>query len=324
MTPQPDCAKHHLMIRTIFTLALLLATPALSAEWTYTDGAGKSVVLDQPPLRIIAHSSVAAALLPYGIRPVGILRDGPPSLDRALEGLGLDDIPVVSKGWFEIDAEAVLNLDPDIIITEYSLAEHTYQGGTNEGAIAERLEAIAPTIGIARTNSVMAMLDAYRDFAASLGADTETPALLTARAGLDAAIARLKAATAANPDLAVMAVSPSSSGLSIAIPADFGELSDFAGWGVNLVSPEATPGTNYLTVSWENAQSYPADVILLDDRWQASPYEIVRNNPLGQRLPAVLANQLGDWPADWIRSPTVYATEIDKLSALIARSVPLK
>lgn len=308
------------MVRTILALVLLLAHPAFAAEWRYTDGAGKTVVLDQPPLRIIAHSSVAAALLPYGIRPVGILRDGPPSRDRALEGLNLDDIPVVSKGWFEIDAEAVLNLDPDIIITEYALAEHTYQGGTNEGAIAERLEAIAPMIGIARTNSVTAMLDAYRDFAASLGADTATPALVDARTRLDTAIARLKSANAANPGLSVMAVSPASSGLSIAVPNDFGELADFADWGVNFVTPEATPGTNYLTVSWENAKSHAADVILLDDRWDTSPYTIIRDNPLGQRLPAVIANQLGDWPADWIRSPAVYATAIDSLTALIARS----
>lgn len=302
----------------------LLAMPALAAEWRYTDGAGKSVVLDAVPLRIIAHSSVAAALIPYGIRPIGILRDGPPSLDRALDGLDVSDIPVVSKGWFDIDAEAVLKLDPDIILTEYSLAEHTYQGGTAEGAMADRLESIAPTIGIARTNSIVDMLDAYRTFALSLGADTETPALKADRARLTTAIAALKAVAAAKPDLAVMAASPSSSGLSIAIPADFGELSDFAGWGVNLVSLEATPGTSYLTVGWENASAYPADIILLDDRWETSPYDVIRNNPLGQRLPAVVADQLGDWPAEWIRSPAVYATEIDKLTALIERSHSIK
>lgn len=308
------------MLKTLLLVSLLLATPGIAAEWRYTDGAGKSVVLDQPPIRIIAHSSVAAALIPYGIRPVGILRDGPPSLDRSLQGLDLEAIPTVSQGWFDIDAEAVLNLDPDIIITEYALAEHTYQGGIAEGAMAERLQSIAPTIGIARTSSIMGMLDAYRDFAQSLGADTQASALVADRVALEAAINALKSAAAARPDLTLMAISPGSSGPSIAIPSYFGELADFAGWGVHLVSPEVTPGTSYLTISWENAALYPADILLLDDRWETSPYEMIRANPIGQRLPAVIADQLGDWPAEWIRSPAVYAEQIDKLTALIARS----
>lgn len=305
---------------TLFAALSLLLAPALAAEWHYVDGAGKAVALPAPPARIIAHSSVAAALLPYGIRPVGILRDGPPALDRALDGLDLADIPIVSTGWFEIDAEAVLNLDPDLIVTEYALAEKIYQGGTHEGAIATRLEAIAPVIGIPRGNSVMEMLDTYRAFAASLGADTETPALIADRARLERAIATLRSADAAKPGLAVMAASVSATGLSIALPAQFGELHDLAGWGIDLVSPEPMGAGSYVTLSWENAGQYHADLLLLDDRWQLSAQDIIAAQPLAQRLPAIRAGQIGDWPAEWVRSPGVYAQKIEELAGLIAHS----
>ncbi len=312
------------MLRTLFVLALLLVTPTLAAEWRYTDGAGKSVVLSAPPARIIAHSTVAAALLPYGIRPVGILRDGPPSRDRALEGLDLDGIPIVSSGWFEIDAEAVLALDPDIIITEYAVFERIYQGGTHEGAIAARLESIAPVIGIPRTASISGMLEAYRAFAASLGADTDAPALAADKARFEAAVQGLQAATAAKPELTLMALSPGHSSLSIAVPSLFGELNDFAQWGVRLVAPEATPGTSYLTVSWENAGGYHADILLLDDRWETSSHELLATHPTGRRLPAVAAGQMGDWPAEWIRSYRAYAEAIEALTGLIERSRVLR
>lgn len=312
------------MIRSAFALFsaafLLFAAPALAAEWRYEDGAGTLVVLPAPPQRIIAHASVAAALIPYGIVPVGILRDGPPSRDRALDGLDLSAIPVVSRGWFEIDAEAVLNLDPDLIVTEYSLTEHIYQGGTHEDAVAERLDSIAPIIGIARGTSIVDILETYRDFAASLGADTQTETLLAERSRFDRAVARFRQALAAKPGLSVLAVSPSASGLSIGVPDYFGELRDWRDWGLDIVSPEATPGTSYFSVSWENAEQYSADILLLDDRWETSSLDIMEQHPIGRRLPAIAAGQVGDWPAEWIRSYGVYADEIENLTALIDRS----
>ncbi len=310
-----------MLARCLAIIFFVLAGPSIAAEWHYTDGAGKQVTLAEPPQRIIAHSTVAAALIPLGIIPVGIFRDGPPSLDRSLEGIDIGNIPIVSHGWFEIDAEAILALDPDIIITEYSTIERTYDGGTHEGAaITARLESIAPIIGIARGPSIEAIIETYYAFAETLGADIETPALLADRAAFDAAVANFKRAVAAKPGLTVMAVSPFNTGLSIASPPYFGELSDFVGWGLKMITPKVAPGTSYETLSWELADTYKPDVLLLDDRWENSSYEIITNHPLAKRLPAVVANQLGDWPADWIRSYRVYAQELDQLSALIARS----
>lgn len=309
------------MLRTLLlAVTFALPIPAFAAEWTYTDGAGTTVTLPDVPTRIVAHSSAAAALLSHGITPVGILLDGQPSLEHSLDGFDTSNIPIVSRGWFDIDAEAVLNLDPDLIVTEYSLTEHIYQGGTHEDDMQARLKEIAPVIGIARSNSILEILDAYETFAENLGAEPESADQSADRARLDKAVADLQAAIAAKPGLSVMAVSPGTQNMSIAVPALFGELNDLANWGLPLFAPPADPGTSYLTVSWEQAAQYQADIILLDDRWEQSSLETIKANPLGSRLAAVEASQTGDWPAEWIRTYGAYAKEIEDLTALIQRS----
>ena len=50
-----------------------------------------------------------------------------------------------------------------------------------------------------------------------------------------------------------------------------------------------------------------------------SPTRVTMNalkaaQPLAERLPAVAAGQLGDWPAGWIRSYRVYAEQLDELT----------
>jgi len=307
------------MFRILLTLALLV-TPTLAAEWTYTDGAGKTVTLPEAPARIIAHVNAAAALIPLGIRPIGVFLDGPPSVDRAAQGLDLTGVEIVGRGWYELDAEAILNLDPDLIVTEWWPREGFYGGAVGDTAIIDRIEAIAPIVGPAQGNSVVTMIEDFAALAESLGADLNAPTILADKAEFDAALARFKSAVAAKPDLTVMAASPSSSGISIAAPAEFGELADFAAWGLDLVVPVTDPDSSYQTLSWENANLYPADIILLDDRWGDRTAQDLAAQPLAQRLPAVAAGQIGDWPAGWIRSYRVYAEELDKLTELIERS----
>lgn len=299
---------------------ILLATPVLAADWTYTDGAGKTVTLPEPPTRIIAHVNAAAALIPLGIKPIGIFLDGPPSVDRAADGLDLTGIEIVGRGWYELNAESVLTLDPDLILTEWWPREGFYGGAVGDAAIVERIEAIAPIAGPAQGASVISLIADYATLAASLGADLDAPAILADRQLFEVALARFQAAVAARPGLTVMAASPSSSGISVAAPAEFAELSDLATWGLDLVVPETDPESSYQTLSWENADLYAADIILLDDRWGDRTAQDLAAQPLAQRLPAVAAGQLGDWPAGWIRNYRTYAEQLDKLTALIERS----
>ncbi|MCR6672348.1 ABC transporter substrate-binding protein [Devosia ginsengisoli] len=299
---------------------VLLVTPTLAAEWTYTDGAGKPVTLPEPPTRIIAHINAAAALIPLGITPSGVFLDGPPSVDRAMEGLDLTGVAIVGRGWYELDAEAILALDPDLIITEYWPREGFYGGAVGDAGITAQIESIAPIVGPAQGKSILTMLDDFAALAESLGADPEAPSLLADKAAFAAARARFQAAVAAHPGLTVMAASPGATGLSIAAPSEFAELSDFAAWGLDIVTPVTDADSSYQTLSWENANLYPADIILLDDRWGTRTAETLAGQPLASRLPAVAAGQIGDWPAGWIRSYRVYAEQLDELTDLIERS----
>lgn len=312
------------MLRTpvIFALLALLATPAAAGSWTYTDGAGRTLSLAEPPTRIIAHVNAAAALIPLGIRPLGIFLDGPPSVDRALEGLDLDGVEIVGRGWYQLDAEAVLALDPDLILTEWWPREGFYGGAVGDAAITARIQAIAPIVGPAQGGSALAMIEDFAALAETLGADLEAPAVLADRRAFEAALARFRATVAARPGLTVMAASPSSNGLAVAAPAEFGELADLVAWGLDLVVPATDPGSSYQTLSWENAGLYPADIILLDDRWGDRSDEALAAQPLAGRLPAIAAGQLGDWPAGWIRSYRAYAAQLDELTAVIERSDP--
>lgn len=310
------------MLKTILLALLLLAAPALAAEWTYTDGAGKAVTLPEPPTRIIAHINAAAALIPFGIAPIGIFLDGPPSVDRAAAGLDLTGIEIVGRGWYELDAERVLTLDPDLIVTEWWPREGFYGGAVGDAGILTQIEAIAPIVGPAQGTSVIAMIEDFAALAESLGANLDASAIAADRDVFETALARFKAAVTAKPGLTVMAASASSSGLSVADPNEFAELSDFAGWGVTFVVPDTDDGSSYQTLSWENADAYAADLILLDDRWGDSGQEALAAQPMAQRLPAVAARQVGDWPAGWIRSYRVYAEQLDELTVRIERSDP--
>lgn len=310
------------MLKPLLALSLLLATPTLAAEWTYTDGAGKTITLPEPPTRIIAHINAAAALIPFGIKPIGVFLDGPPSADRAAEGLDLAGIEIVGRGWYELDAERVLTLDPDLIITEWWPREGFYGGAVGDADITARIEAIAPIVGPAQGSSVVTMIEDFAALAESLGADLTSASVRADQAAFEAAVVRFKTAVAAKPGLTVMAASASPNGFSIANPAEFGELADFASWDLNLVVPTTDDRSSYQSLSWENADLYKADLILLDDRWEDSGQQALADQPMAQRLPAVAANQVGDWPAGWIRSYRVYAEQLDKLTAVIEASNP--
>ena len=62
-----------------------VSTDTASAEWSWVDGSGKETTVDHVPTRIVAHGSAAAALIPLGIRPVGIYADTAIAEDLALQ-----------------------------------------------------------------------------------------------------------------------------------------------------------------------------------------------------------------------------------------------
>src|SRR5215207_7975686 len=67
-----------------------VAAPA--GPWSFTDGSGQVVKADKTPERIIAHAGEAAALMSFGIKPVGIYSDESVKTDPNLKDLDLTGI----------------------------------------------------------------------------------------------------------------------------------------------------------------------------------------------------------------------------------------
>ncbi|WMT90730.1 ABC transporter substrate-binding protein [Pelagibacterium sp. H642] len=291
---------------------------AMAQEWTFTDGAGSTITLPNPPERIVAFSSSAAGLMQFGIEPVGIFTDESTS-EKSYAEFDLEGIELIRTPYNQLQPEALLALDPDLIVTEYWPRTGDYSGG-EEMHPEGRFAAVAPIVGVLQGDSAIGLIEDYGTLAEALGADLDAPEIEAQRDAFEIARAALAAAAEAKPGLKVMAASIDADNLYVAAPAGGAELQDFQRWGVNMVEPEAPEGEYWGVLSWENADTYPADVLLLDDRRGSSVREAVEAQPLADLIAGVEAGQVGDWPAWWIRTYAAYTAELEELTALIERS----
>lgn len=301
-----------------FALAALssfaLSGVASAEPWTYADGSGQTVTLDAVPQRIIASQDAAAGLIPLGIRPVGIYADGPVADAKALQGLDLTGIEIIGQAWGEVDIEKAAALDPDLIIAEYWPLDTTWSGGEN---IETALSPLAPITGVTQGDSVLALIEDYEALAVSLGADLSQPQIAADKAAFETALAEFKAAAAAKPDLTVLAVWAGTDALYVAATAGAAELMDFKAWGLNLIDPEVADDRGYWeTLSWENADKYQPDLIIVDNRSPAT-LETAKAQPTWTLMKAAAADQVSDWPAFWLRNYAHYAAALTQLTSAI-------
>jgi iron complex transport system substrate-binding protein len=298
---------------TLATLALM-TTGAYAQAWTYVDGTGQTVTLDAVPQRIIASQDAAAGLIPLGIRPVGIYADSPVAEAKALQGLDLTGIEIIGTTWGEVDIERAAALAPDLVIAEWWPLDDTWSGGDT---VIDPLSALAPVTGPAQGDSILALIEDYEGLAASLGADQNVPAAAEAKAGFEASLDAFKQAVAAKPDLTALAVWAGADALYVAAPAGAAELLDFQSWGLNLIAPEVADDRGYWeTLSWEQADKYQPDLILVDNR-SAATMETALAQPTWTLMRAAEAGAVTDWPAYWLRNYAAYASELDKLTTAI-------
>lgn len=296
------------------TLFVATALPAFAQAWTYTGGDGEAVTLDEVPTRIIASQDAAAGLIPLGIRPVGIYADSAVADAKALQGLDLTGIEIIGQAWGEVDIEKAAALEPDLIVAEFWPLEAAWSGGED---VVTALSPLAPITGPEQGASILNLIEDYEELAESLGADLTQPDIADAKAGFQTSLEAFKAAVAAKPDLTALAVWAGSDALYVAATAGASELMDFAAWGLNLIDPEVADDRGYWeTLSWENADKYQPDLILVDNR-SAATLETALAQPTWTLMKAAEAGQVTDWPAFWLRNYGAYASELDKLTAAI-------
>ncbi|MEV7397879.1 ABC transporter substrate-binding protein [Aeromicrobium sp. NPDC092404] len=321
-------------------LAALLATTVLAAcgssassdddaksggPWSFTSGNGKTVKLDATPKRIIASGAEAAALLSFGIKPVGIYATGPVKDDKNLKDLDLSGITILGETWGEIDVEKAASLKPDLIVADWWPAEKAYSG-LEEGAKAssKKLLDLAPIVGISQGDSIEELAQGYEELAASLGADVDDPEIAKSKKAFETAKSNFEKAVEAKPGLTALAVSPSDDLLYVANPKYAPELLDFQRWGLDVINPDKPDkGFPYWeNLSWENADKYQPDLLLIDNRMYESTVKQGEKQPTWSNIKAAKAKAYVEWPAYWMHTYGEYATQLDALTAAIEKADP--
>jgi iron complex transport system substrate-binding protein len=294
-------------------------------KWTFTDGSGKTVELEQRPERIVAHAYAAAALMEFGIKPVGVYADGPIKEDVGLQGVDFTGVEILGEEWGKIDVEKAATLRPDLIVADYWPVEKAHSGvenGVEEKS--KKIAELAPVVGPAQGESILGLVEGYEALASALGADVTTGAAAKAKADFEAARKAFTEAAKAKPGLTVLAISPYDDKYAVAVPKHAPELLDFQEWGLNVIDPEKPdPSFPYWqTLSFENADHYQPDLLLFDDRNYPGNLEVLKKAPIAKNIDAFAAGAYATWPAYWLHTYSDYAEQLEQLTAAIEKADP--
>jgi iron complex transport system substrate-binding protein len=293
--------------------------------WSYTSGDGKTYTADEVPTRIIAQGEAAAALIAHGIKPVGIFLSQPLEDTKSLQGVDLDGIEIIGETWGKIDAEKAAALRPDLIASGYWTTEKAY-GGLEDGVeeSSKKVGTLAPVVGPVADQSVEEMLDGFEELSATLGADLDALEIASDKKDFEDARDRFQETVAQADGLTAMAVSPAADVLYVAVPKHSAELADFSRYGLDIIVPkDPDPDFSYWeNLSWENADRYQPDLVLMDDRTLEQSTETAEKQPTWRKIEAVEAGAVTPWPAYWISTYRDYAEQLDRLGDAVEKADP--
>ncbi|WP_031478552.1 ABC transporter substrate-binding protein [Streptomyces bicolor] len=272
-------------------------TAAKSGPWTFKDDRGTTVKLDKVPTKIVAFVGVAAALYDYGIEVKGVFgptmtQDG--KADVQAGDMDVSKLTVFGNVWDQFNVEKYAAFAPEVLIstTFDSAGTLWYVPEASKDKIAK----LAPSVAISVYDRQLTQpLERVWELAESLGADMKADKVAQSKKDFEAAAERLRKAAKARPEIKVMAGSASQdifyvSGTNLSIDLEY-----FKALGVNFVEPPESAkkegGGWFESLSWENVDKYPADVIMMDDRSSTiQPADITEAT--WKKLPAVKAGQV--------------------------------
>ncbi|MGN9845038.1 ABC transporter substrate-binding protein [Nonomuraea sp. H19] len=290
------------------------ATPAPSSapaaqSWSFTDDRGKKIDLPKRPSRIVAQVGAAAALWDFGVRPVGVfgphkLKDG--SKDPQAGNVDITKVQGLGNVWDEFNVEQYIALQPDLLVSSMYIKGTLWYVPEKS---KDTIEQVAPTAGIMLPGrSATEVIGKFEELATSLGA--EMPGVAEAKARMEAATKEL----AQFKDLKILMMSGGPDAMWVVNPPEYPDIVHLTQAGLDVVTPsKVDEGGFFQTLSWENADTYDADVILYDTRTQSLKPEEMMKKPTFAKLPAVAAGQLYPWRAEVPFSYQGYATFIEEL-----------
>ena len=291
-------------------------------QWSYVSGDGKTYTAPETPKRIVAHAYAAAALMEFGIKPVGVYADGPVKDDVGLKGVDFSGVEILGQTWGEIDVEKAATLRPDLIVGDWWPVEKAYSGmeaGVKERSkkIADLAQVVGPSVG----DSAVELVEGYEELARTLGGDTSAGG---SRAEFERAVERFEAAVAGQEGLTALAISPFGQDYAVAVPKHAPELLDFQRWGLDVMVPRRPdPEFPYWqTLSFEQVDTYQADLLLFDDRNYPGNLKVLEKAPTADRIKAFAAGAYTTWPAYWLHRYSDYADELNRLAEVIEGADP--
>ena len=272
-------------------------TTGKSGPWTFKDDRGTTVKLDKVPANIVAFTGVAAALHDYGIEVKGVF--GPTTAkggkaDVQAGDMDVSKVTVIGNAWGQFNVEKYASLAPDVLLTTTFDSAGTlwYVPEESKDKVAKPAPSVAVSV---YDRQLTAPLERMWELAESLGADMKADKVVRAKQRFEAAAARLRKAAKAKPGIKVLAGSAAESVFYVSGTNLSVDLEYFKALGVNFVEPseqaKKDTGGWFETLSWENVDKYPADIIVMDDRSSTiQPADITQAT--WRKLPAVKAGQV--------------------------------
>ncbi|TDD65426.1 ABC transporter substrate-binding protein [Actinomadura rubrisoli] len=274
------------------------ASPSGGA-WSFTDDRGTKVGLKARPKRVVGYVGTLAALHDFGVdeQLVGVfgptkLKDGKP--DPQAGNLPVDRLTVIGNAFGEFNIEKYAALRPDLLVDNMFVKNELFYVPAES---KEKIFALAPSVALSTgTVPLPKPIERTAALAAALGADLTSAKVTAAKARFEKAAEALRAAARANPGLKVLAASASPDLFYASSPEKNTDLIYFKELGVDLIVPRRLDSNGFFeNLSWENADRYKADVVMLDSRTQALQPKDLGSKPSWAELPAVKAGQVVPW-----------------------------
>lgn len=286
--------------------------------WTYRDDRGAKISVDGKPRRMVAQSTVAAALSDLGLddQIVGTfgplkLPDG--SVDPQAAGLDPEDVTDVTGGgeYGSLDLEKLAALKPDLIVTNMYIKPQLWY--LND-ATAKQVEKLAPTLAINFQGlDLVESIQSVEKVAAKLGADLKDDDVVEGHEAFDAATKRLAAVGDKLAGKTVLPVSATADLFYAGDPAQFPDISYYQSIGVPMADVKAKDGAYWVELSWEKSDTYDADIVLWDNRLGAAGLKSLKAQPVFSTIKGAKNDAYVPWGAVTPPSHEAYARVIDTL-----------
>lgn len=298
---------------------------AVGADWSFTDDKGVTVTLPSRPERLVIDVNAAAPLWDFGVRPVAVfgwLATASGDFGPAGGRIDATQVEIIGDGEATIDVEALVGLQPDLIITLTFTPDDPaeYWSLPADGPL-EQVQQVAPIVAISGVQSANAGVARFAELAAALGMDLEAPEIVADNARWRVAEEAFRAALAEKPGITAIFAAPSADIIYIANPQVAGELVYYRELGLTLPDVEINPedGDFWEYASLEEVGKYQTDMLFSSYRGSL-PVEDFIAIPTVAILPAVAAGQVFEWNQDKTLSYRGIADSMDGVVVAITSS----